>query len=256
MIAINRVRILLLWSMVPRLLPSMLCEDHGKSFTAALDEGEECARSPDLWPCLKKGTTGVLSALVSYQDEIPLMGKYLSLVPDQCHVQERGRQDDTSSPQSSPSSHSVYSKFLEFANGRLLRVSLPVSFFTWLVGVTSRTPEQEGRGKKDKGAGMLILGGMMLITTLMSTAFGALALMAAKGLFTSVFALMMSAMAISKKSGSYGHARTRYEVINAPQGYQQEISGYNMDTDAVVSEVSNNPAHYHATQTEPIEYGS
>jgi len=113
----------------------------------------------------------------------------------------------------------------------------------WLIGVTTPTPVTvvEGRGKKDKGAGVLMLGGMMMITTLMSTAFGALALMAAKGLLTSILALMLSAMAVSKKSGGHGHARTTYEVINNPgpqQAYQQ-ATDYKLETGgAIISDVS------------------
>ncbi|CAH1708426.1 unnamed protein product [Aphis gossypii] len=82
-----------------------------------------------------------------------------------------------------PPSTSVYSKIAEFASKRSLRVSVPMDAVAWLIGVTTSKPVTvvEGRGKKDKGAGVLMLGGMMMITTLMSTAFGALALMAAKG---------------------------------------------------------------------------
>jgi len=125
---------------------------------------------------------------------------------------------------------------------RSLRLSVPVDAVAWLIGMTTSSPvaREEGR-KKDKGAGVLMLGGMMMITTLMSTAFGALALMAAKGLLTSILALMLSAMAVSKKSGGHGHARTTYEVINNPGPHQayQHVSDYKLENGAaVVSDVS------------------
>lgn len=202
-------------------------------FINMLDESERCARSSSLlWPCLKKSGAQVVGAMLDYHGEIPLIGPYLTVVPDRdqnMHDEARGSTTNRT--------FSVYSKLLDFAEKRLLRVSLPMNAVTWLVN--SPTEIAEGRGKKDKGQGVLMLGGMMMITTLLSTAFGSLALMAAKGLLTSILALMLSAMAISKKSGGHGHARTTYEIINGPphQRYQQ-MSDYKLENAAVVSEVS------------------
>lgn len=214
------------------------------------DEGEKCARSTDLWPCLTKGGSKVVAAMASYQGEIPLIGQYLTVVPDGHarsvgDVPEDGRAAVNKNGTSSSRwpSTSVYSKIAEFMEKRSLRLSVPMDAVAWLIGVTTSTPvtREEGR-KKDKGAGVLMLGGMMMITTLMSTAFGALALMAAKGLLTSILALMLSAMAVSKKSGGHGHARTTYEVINNPAGLQQayqHASDYKLENGAaIVSDVS------------------
>lgn len=211
------------------------------------DEGERCSRSTDLWPCLTKGGSKFVAALTAYPGEIPLMGQYLAVVPD-----DRARPVDdlhnegraAANKNRTSSSTSVYSKIGEFLEKRSLRVSVPMDAIAWLIDVTTSTAvaREEGR-KKDKGAGVLMLGGMMMITTLMSTAFGALALMAAKGLLTSILALMLSAMAVSKKSGGHGHARTTYEVINNPGPHQayQYASDYKLENGAVVSDVS----HYY-----------
>lgn len=202
--------------------------------TAALDNGEKCAQASDLWPCLKKSGAKVVGDMLAYPGEIPLMGPYLAVVPDKVRTPDEGRGAISSiGHRTSPSS--VYSKFLDFVDSRTLRVSLPMNLVMWLVGVTSPSTS-DGRGKKDKGAGVFMLGGMMMMTTLMSTAFGALALMAAKGLMTSILALMLSAMALAKKSGGHGHARTTYEVINGPQGYHQ-TSDYKSENGAVITGV-------------------
>lgn len=205
-------------------------------FMTVLDESEKCARASDPWPCLKKGGAKVVGTVLAYQGEIPLMGPYLTVVPDKTGrtSADEGRGAVAAAGERTPPS-SVYSKFLDFVDSRTLRVSLPMSLVTWLVGATAPATS-EGRGKKNKGAGVLMLGGMMMMTTLMSTAFGALALMAAKGLMTSILALMLSAMAVSKKSGGHGHARTTYEVINGAQGYHH-ASDYKLENGAVIADV-------------------
>lgn len=213
---------------------SLSCALCTNDFTVALDEGEKCARASDLWPCLKKGGAKVVGAMLAYPGEIPLMGPYLAVVPDKVRTPDEGR-GLISLTSNRTSSSSVYSKFLDFVDSRTLRVSLPMNLVMWLVGVTTPSTS-EGRGKKNKGAGVLMLGGMMMMTTLMSTAFGALALMAAKGLMTSILALMLSAMAVSKKSGGHGHARTTYEVINGAQGYHQ-ASDYKLENGAIINGV-------------------
>lgn len=211
---------------------SLSCALCTNNFTAALDEGEKCTRASDLWLCLKKGGTKVVGAMLAYPGEIPLMGPYLAVIPDKVRTPDEGR-GAISSSRDRP--FSVYSKFLDFVDSRTLRISLPMNLVMWLVGVTTPSTS-EGRGKKDKGAGVLMLGGMMMMTTLMSTAFGALALMAAKGLMTSILALMLSAMAVSKKSGGHGHARTTYEVIIGAQGYHQ-ASDYKLENEAIINGV-------------------
>lgn len=168
--------------------------------STAPDAAEKCSRSSDLWSCLENG------------GDIPLAGRYLTLAADE--------------EQDAAASSSARSTLSDFAGRRVLRVSVPLKFVARLFGGSS-----EARGKKDKGAGVMMLGGMMMMTTLASTAFGALALLAAKGLMTGVMALVLSAMAVSKKSGGQGHARTTYEVINAPH------AGYRLAHAAAVSEV-------------------
>jgi len=215
------------------------------------DEGERCSRSTDLWSCLTKGGAKVVAAMTAYPGEIPLMGQYLAVVPDDrarsvddLHNEGRAAANKNKTSSSSWPSTSVYSKIAEFMEKRSLRVSVPMDAIAWLIGVTTSAPvaREEGR-KKDKGTGVLMLGGIMIITTLMSTAFGTLALMTAKGLLTSILALLLSAMAISKKSGGHGHARTTYEVINNPRPHQayQYSSDYKLENGAIVSDVS----HYY-----------
>lgn len=212
-------------SMAMALTTSVRCAG---GFVSVLDDGEKCARAPDLWACLRRGGVRAASAALAYQGEIPLLGPYLAVVPDKSAAsgpEEIGR----SSTGNATAAASLHSGLAEFVGKRSLQVTLPFAFVAWLVGTVDAAAE--GRGKKDKGAGVLMLGGMMMITTLLSTAFGALALMATKGLLTSILALMFSAMAVAKKSG-HGHARTTYEVINAPHGYKLE------NAEAVVANVS------------------
>ncbi|KAE9526840.1 hypothetical protein AGLY_013488 [Aphis glycines] len=236
--------------------------DAGGLAAALHDEGEKCARSTELWPCLTRTGAKIVAAVATYPGEIPLMGQYLAVVPDdRARTAGEGRMAMYKNGTSStwPPSTSVYSEIAEFASKRSLRASVPMDVVAWLIGVTTSTPVTvvEGRGKKDKGAGVLMLGGMMMITTLMSTAFGALALMAAKGLLTSILALMLSAMAVSKKSGGHGHARTTYEVINNPGPHQayHQATDYKLETGgAIISDI--NAAQYNAAQTEPIQYGN
>ncbi|XP_050437155.1 uncharacterized protein LOC126843586 [Adelges cooleyi] len=226
------------------ILLGALCSCHSwpNDLTAMLDEGEKCAKVMDLWPCVKRGGSKIMRTVLDYQGEIPLLGSYLSIVPTRgMAVNDEGRKYASNDS-------SVYSKMLEFSEKSHLRIILPVNTITWLVGA----PITEGRGKKDKGAGVLMLGGMMMITTLMSTAFGALALMAAKGLMTSILALMLSAMAVSKKGG-HGHARTTYEVINAPHGYTQGSDYKFTPSSAAISSEANNGYN---TASEPIQYGN
>lgn len=74
------------------------------------------------------------------------------------------------------------------------------------------------RGKKDKYAGPLLMGAMMVAGTLLPIKLGALAMMSGKALMTSMLALMLSAILALKKlaSGGGGHSGTTYEVINVP----------------------------------------
>lgn len=202
----------------------LTCASCNSELATVLDEGEKCTQSSDLWSCLKKCGARVVGALVTYQGDIPLMGQYLTVVPDGSQTHDKGRSITIGN---GITSSSVFSKLLNFAEKRSLRVMLPLNFIAWLVGAT----RSEGR-KKNKGGGALMLGGMMMITTLMSTAFGVMAMMAGKALLTSMLALMLSAMAISKKSGGHGHARTTYEVINVPHGYHQ-VSDYKLENSDV-----------------------
>lgn len=207
-------------------------------FVAVLNEVERCAaNAADPWPCLRHGGRRLVTAAVEYPGEISLVGQYLTVVPTARHEGRRaGAVNGTLS--------SMYSRFTEFADDRMLRVSLPLNAVARLL-LNGGGASDGSRGKKDKGAGVLMLGGMMMITTLMATAFGSLALMAAKGLLTSILALMLSAMAVAKKSG-HGHARTTYEVINAPptlHHYQDAVTSYKLENGvaagtAAVSDVS------------------
>lgn len=77
------------------------------------------------------------------------------------------------------------------------------------------------RGKKDKYAGPLLMGAMMVAGTLLPIKLGALALMSGKALMTSMLALMLSAILALKKlasggGGGGGHTGATYEVINVP----------------------------------------
>ncbi|XP_026814433.1 uncharacterized protein LOC113554681 [Rhopalosiphum maidis] len=259
--------LLLSFTLQLHLMAAAATRHNAGGLAAALhNEGEKCAQSADLWPCLTRTGAKVVAAVAAYPGEIPLMGQYLAVVPNgraRAFGDHRGADGRLTSHKngtlSSWPSTSIYSKIAEFAEKRSLRVSVPMDAVAWLIGVTASTPfaGDEGRGKKDKGAGVLMLGGMMMITTLMSTAFGALALMAAKGLLTSILALMLSAMAVSKKSGGHGHARTTYEVINNPGPHQayQQVSDYKLENSgAVISDIS--AGQYNAAQTEPIQYGN
>jgi hypothetical protein len=73
------------------------------------------------------------------------------------------------------------------------------------------------RGKKDKYAGPLLMGAMMVAGTLLPIKLGALAMMSGKALMTSMLALMLSAILALKKlasgGGGGGHSGTTYEVI-------------------------------------------
>lgn len=212
--------------LVAAALPRGWCAGGGFA-SAVLDEAEKCAVAPEPLNCLaRRGGTRAASAALAYHGEIPLLGPYLAVVPDK-GAEERRSASEGRRASANETAPSLLSELAEFAGKRSLRVTLPLESVGWLIGAADAA-SAEGRGKKDKGAaGVLMLGGMMMITTLVSTAFGVLALMTAKGLLTSIVALMFSAMAVSKKSG-HGHARTTYEVINAPQGYK-------LENDAVVT---------------------
>lgn len=207
-------------------------------FADVLDDGEKCAVAPDVWPCLKGAGSRAAGAVLKYQGDIPLFGPYLTL------VHQSDRTPRTEAPNGdAPRPSSVYSKLLDFVDSRALRVLLPVtSVIRLLVGPDGDPMSSaEGRGKKNKGngAGVMAMGGMMLITTLLSAAFGALALLASKALMTSILALMLSAMAVVKKSGGHhAHARTTYEVINGlPSGYHQ-ATNFKLEGGAVIPDVS------------------
>lgn len=203
-----------------------------------LDDGEKCAVAPDVWPCLRGAGSRAAGAVLGYQGDIPLFGPYLAV------VHQPDRTPRTEAPKGNASRPlSVYSKLLDFAESRALRVLLPVtSVIRLLVGPDGDPMSTaEGRGKKNKGdgGGVLAMGGMMLITTLLSAAFGALALLASKALMTSILALMLSAMAVVRKSGGHhAHARTTYEVINGlPSGYHQ-ATNFKLEGGAVIPDVS------------------
>ncbi|VVC33484.1 Protein of unknown function DUF1676 [Cinara cedri] len=218
----------------------------------ALDDGEKCAGTSDAWPCLRGAGSRAADSVLGFQGDIPLFGSYLTV------VHRPGRTPRTETPAGNASATSVYSKLLDFAESRALRVLLPVeSVVRLLVGPDDRTSEAEGRDKKNKGgsAGVLALGGMMLITTLLSAAFGALALLASKALMTSILALMLSAMAVVKKSGGghHAHARTTYEVINGiPSSYHQ-ATNFKLEDSAVIPDIN---AQYGTGQTEPVQFAN
>lgn len=207
----------------------LTCASCSSDIATMLEESEKCAQSSNVWSCLKKFGSKIVGAMVTYQGDIPLMGSYLTVMPYGNQIHDEGR---SITSENNMNFSSVFSKLMKFVTKRSLRIILPMNFIAWLFGATG----SEGR-KKTKGGGALILGGTMMIATLMSTAFGAMAMMAGKALLTSMLALMLSAMAVTKKSGGHGHARTTYEITNIPHGYHQ-ISDYKLENTEVVSDVS------------------
>ncbi|XP_050533842.1 uncharacterized protein LOC126901447 [Daktulosphaira vitifoliae] len=208
-------------------------EVHSNQLTSILDKSEKCAQIVDLWPCLKEVGVKVVQTILNHQGEIPLLGSYLSIIPNK---EQLSSNQGTNIFNISTDSF----KLVNFMKKKQLRLILPMNTISWLIG------EQINEGRGKKGSGILMLGGMMMMTTLMATAFGVLALMAGKGLLTSVVALMFSAIAISKKSG-HGHARTTYEIIDAPQDVGQK---YMHSIGPIVSDANHQPS------TEPILYGN
>lgn len=204
----------------------------------ALNDGEKCTDASSVWPCLRDVGSRALSAMLGYRGNVSVFGRYLAVV-DHSETTPRTEAPNGNASQST----SVYSKLLDFAENRALRVLIPAkSIVQLLVGPDDRMSAAKGRDKKNKGGGggVLAMGGMMLITTLLSAAFGALALLASKALMTSIMALMLAAMAVVRKSGGHNaHARTTYEVINGlPSGGYHQATNIKLEGGSNIPDVS------------------
>ncbi|XP_050436281.1 uncharacterized protein LOC126843028 [Adelges cooleyi] len=183
---------------------------------AAVKAVSKCAGAPSVTDCLSDTAVAGVRALAESSDPIELVPGYVTLVKNDDDAD--GRPDGLDLKRSADdinavSGPSFVDSAMAFVKSRAISLKAPADVLESL-----KTTVMQARGKKDKYAGPLLMGAMMVAGTLLPIKLGALAMMSGKALMTSVIALMLAAILALKKlaSGGGGHSATTYEVINVP----------------------------------------
>ncbi|XP_025417323.1 uncharacterized protein LOC112688374 [Sipha flava] len=193
---------------------------------AAVKAASQCSAAPDAVDCLLRAAAAGVDALARSAEPVDLVPGCVALVRNAAAdadtapatadaVAAAARKDDGGAAAVSAEAAFVDS-VTAFAKSRAISVRAPAHLLDSLKHTLI-----EARGKKDKYAGPLLMGAMMVAGTLLPIKLGALAMMSGKALMTSMLALMLSAILALKKlasggGGGGGHSGTTYEVINVP----------------------------------------
>ncbi|XP_025198195.1 uncharacterized protein LOC112596648 [Melanaphis sacchari] len=186
---------------------------------AVVRAASQCTAAPDAVDCLMRAASTGVDALTRSAEPVDLVPGCVTL------VKNAAGESDPPPAQTSPSSSTsqtaadvdagsaLVDSLTAFVKSRAISVRAPAHFLDSL-----KSTLIEARGKKDKYAGPLLMGAMMVAGTLLPIKLGALAMMSGKALMTSMLALMLSAILALKKlaSGGSSHGGTTYEVINVP----------------------------------------
>ncbi|XP_026814165.1 uncharacterized protein LOC113554484 [Rhopalosiphum maidis] len=185
---------------------------------AVVRAASQCSAAPDTVDCLMQAAAAGVDALARSAEPVDLVPGCVTLVKNAA-----GESDPPPQPSPSPPSaqttagvdagSALVDSFTAFVKSRAISVRAPAHLLDSL-----KSTLIEARGKKDKYAGPLLMGAMMVAGTLLPIKLGALAMMSGKALMTSMLALMLSAILALKKlaSGGGSHSGTTYEVINVP----------------------------------------
>ncbi|XP_003244004.1 uncharacterized protein LOC100574851 [Acyrthosiphon pisum] len=192
---------------------------------AVVKAASQCSAAPDTVDCLMHAAAAGVDALARSADPVDLVPGCVTLVKNAASESDPAPQpspspapprtatdiDAASAPVGGESA--LVDSLTAFVKSRAISVRAPAHLLESL-----KSTLIEARGKKDKYAGPLLMGAMMVAGTLLPIKLGALAMMSGKALMTSMLALMLSAILALKKlaSGGGSHSGTTYEVINVP----------------------------------------
>ncbi|XP_060839322.1 uncharacterized protein LOC132920711 [Rhopalosiphum padi] len=178
----------------------------------------QCSAAPDTVDCLMQAAAAGVDALARSADPVDLVPGCVTLVKNAAGESDTLPQPSPSPPSSQTATDvdagsALVDSLTAFVKSRAISVRAPAHLLDSL-----KSTLIEARGKKDKYAGPLLMGAMMVAGTLLPIKLGALAMMSGKALMTSMLALMLSAILALKKlaSGGGSHSGTTYEVINVP----------------------------------------
>ncbi|KAG7190702.1 hypothetical protein KM043_006779 [Ampulex compressa] len=162
---------------------------------------ERCTTEKNAFDCLKRRALEILDAAIQ-DDKVYVINDYLAVGKDpaaleRSTVASRSLENDTALSLD----QKLDNKFYEYLSSRSLQLTIPGNAF-------------EGRKRKGKGYGGLVLGAIAIAGMMAQLAYSKIAFLAGSALLTAKIALVMSAIIGLKKlvssSGGGGH-----EVIYA-----------------------------------------
>uniref|UniRef100_A0A2S2PRD3 Uncharacterized protein n=1 Tax=Schizaphis graminum TaxID=13262 RepID=A0A2S2PRD3_SCHGA len=186
---------------------------------AVVRAASQCSAAPDTVDCLMQAAAAGVDALARSAEPVDLVPGCVTLVKNAAGESDPPPQPSPSAPSPQTAADvdagsALVDSLTAFVKSRAISVRAPAHLLDSL-----KSTLIEARGKKDKYAGPLLMGAMMVAGTLLPIKLGALAMMSGKALMTSMLALMLSAILALKKlasGGGGGHSGTTYEVINVP----------------------------------------
>ncbi|KAE9526741.1 hypothetical protein AGLY_013389, partial [Aphis glycines] len=182
---------------------------------AAVRAASQCSGSPDAVECLMQAAAAGVDALARSAEPVDLVPGCVTLVKNAAGESDSTPQPPPPSPPPTAQTatdvdagSALVDSLTAFVKSRAISVRAPAYLLDSL-----KSTLIEARGKKDKYAGPLLMGAMMVAGTLLPIKLGALAMMSGKALMTSMLALMLSAILALKKlaSGGSSHGGTTYE---------------------------------------------
>ncbi|XP_046488935.1 uncharacterized protein [Neodiprion pinetum] len=156
----------------------------------------KCAEEKNTFDCLKRKALNILDSAVK-EDSVYTLNDLISIKRDPKFVvisdNSRSLENDTLDDQ-------LERKFYEYLSSRSIQFTIPGNII-------------EGRKKKDKYGGMLMMGGLAMAGMMAQLAMGKIAFLAGTALLTAKIALVISAIIGLKKLASGGGGG--HEVIYA-----------------------------------------
>nr|XP_034179018.1 uncharacterized protein LOC117603716 [Osmia lignaria] len=165
---------------------------------------DKCASEKNAFDCLKKRALDILDSAIR-DDSVYVLNDYVSLEKDPAVVTrstDRSFKDENGTELSLD--QKLDNKFHEYLSSRSVKLTIPGDVF-------------QGRKKKDKGYGAVMMGALAVGAMMAQLAYGKIAFIAGTALLTAKIALVLSAIIGLKKlvshQGGGGH-----EVIYATGG--------------------------------------
>ncbi|XP_029669806.1 uncharacterized protein LOC115239432 [Formica exsecta] len=160
---------------------------------------ERCTKEKNTFDCFKRRALEILDAAI-YDNSVYKINDYISITKDAASTARNFNSMTSENNTELSLDQKLDNKFYEFLSSRSVKLTIPGNAF-------------EGRKKKGKGYGYLLIAGAVLAGMMAQLAYGKIAFLAGTALLTAKMALVLSAIVGLKKlasSGGGGH-----EVIYA-----------------------------------------